>query len=182
MKKTAVFLAEGFEETEAITPIDMLRRAGVEVTLVSITGSKTVTGSHGIPVTADVLFNEPDYDSFDMLLLPGGGPGTKNLESFEELLTLLKKADGNGKILSAICAAPRILGKLGFLKGQRAVCYPGNEEFLEGAEVPSDEKAVISGRYVTAKGMGAAVEFGAALIEVLLGKEKAEEILDKICF
>ncbi len=182
MKKTAVFLAEGFEETEAVTPIDMLIRAGVSVTTVSMGDSKEVKGSHGLVMGADVLFDGTDFKDFDMLLLPGGGKGTENLEKDERLLNLLKEADDNGKILAAICAAPRILGKAGFLKGQKAVCYPGNEKFLEGAEIPSGEKAVISGRYVTAKGMGAGVEFGAAVIEVLVVKEKADEILKQIQF
>jgi len=182
MKKIAVFLADGFEEVEGLTPIDMCRRAGIEVTTVSIGDSLNIHGSHDIIIKADRLFNEVNYDEMDMLLLPGGGKGTENLENCEKLLDLLKRADSDGKILAAICAAPRVLGKLGLLKGQRAICFPGNEEYLEGAEIAKGEKAVISGRFVTARGMGAAVEFGAAVIESLLGREKAEEILGIIQF
>ncbi|MCR4590403.1 MAG: DJ-1/PfpI family protein [Lachnospiraceae bacterium] len=180
MKKAVVFLADGFEEIEGLTPVDMLRRAGVEVTTVSISGTTDVLGGHDIAVKADKLFEDVNYDEMDMLILPGGGKGTENLESCEKLLNLLKKADSDGKLIAAICAAPRVLGKLGLLKGKRAACFPGNEKFLEGAETAEGEKAVISGRFITARGMGAAVEFGAAVIEALLGREKAEEILKVI--
>ena len=182
MKKIAVFLADGFEEVEGLTPIDMCRRAGIEVTTVSIGDSTDIHGSHDIIIKADRLFDEVNYDEMDMLLLPGGGRGTENLENCEKLLELLRKADSEGKMISAICAAPRVPGKLGLLKGQRATCFPGNEKYLEGAETVADEKAVISGRFVTARGMGAAIEFGAAVIEKLLGKEKADEILSIIQF
>lgn len=182
MKKIAVFLADGFEEVEGLAPIDMCRRAGIEVTTVSIGDSKDILGSHDIIIKADRLFDEVNYDEMDMLLLPGGGKGTENLENCGKLLDLLRKADSEGKKIAAICAAPRVLGKLGLLKGQKAVCFPGNEEYLKGAEIAAGEKAVISGRFVTARGMGAALEFGAAVIESLIGREKAEEILSKIQF
>ena len=180
--KIAVFMADGFEEVEGLTPIDMCRRAGIDVTTVSISDSRDIHGSHDIIIKADKLFTEVNYDEMDMLLLPGGGKGTENLENCDRLLDLLKKADSQGKKIAAICAAPRVLGRLGLLKGQRAICFPGNEEYLEGAEIAKGEKAVISGRFVTARGMGAAIEFGAAVIEILLGKEKSEEILNKIQF
>ena len=182
MKKVAVFLADGFEEIEGLTPVDMMRRAGISVTTVSIYDRLEVLGSHDITVKADKLFSETEFDEMDMLLLPGGGKGTENLEAFSPLADLLKKANSEGKYLAAICAAPRVLGKLGLLQGERAICFPGNEEYLKGAEIAVGEKAVISGRTVTARGMGAAIEFGAAVIEVLLGKEKAGEILKVIQF
>ena len=180
MAKVLIFLADGFEEIEGLTPVDMMRRAGIEVTTVSVGESPDIHGSHDIIVKADKLFSEVNYDEMDMLILPGGGKGTENLEAHEGLAKLLKKADSEGKLIAAICAAPRVLGKLGLLKGERAICFPGNEKFLEGAEIASGEKAVISGRFVTARGMGAAVEFGAKVIEALLGREKAEEILKVI--
>ena len=180
MKKAAVFLADGFEEIEGLTPVDMMRRAGVEVTTVSISGSCDIHGSHDIIIKADKLFEEVDYGEMDLLLLPGGGKGTENLESCEKLLEVLKKADSEKKLLAAICAAPRVLGKLGLLKGERAICFPGNEKFLEGAEIAAGEKVVISGRFITARGMGVSVEFGGAVLEALLGREKAEEILSKV--
>ncbi len=183
MKKIALFLAEGFEEIEALTPVDMCRRAEIEVTTVSITGETEVKGSHGIPVKADTILREMgELSEYDMLVLPGGGAGTQNLEESGELAELLKKADKEEKRIAAICAAPRILGKLNLLQGKKATCFPGNETFLNGAEYHPEKKAVIDGRFITARGMGAAVEFGAAIIEVLEGKEKAEEILKKIQF
>ena len=183
MSKAAVFLAEGFEEIEGLTPVDLMRRAGISVTTVSIGDSLEVISSHGIAVKADALFDELEgFADFDLLVLPGGGEGTKNLENCGKLLDELEKADKNGKLIAAICAAPRILGKLGMLKGKQAVCYPGNEEFLQGALVHPEFKAVMDGRFITARGMGASIEFGAFLIEALEGKEKAEEILEKIRF
>ncbi len=181
-KKIAVFLADGFEEIEGLTVVDMCRRAGIEVTTVSITDTREIMGSHGIPVRADALMKDTDFDGMDMLVLPGGGKGTENLEQCAPLTELLKKADAEGKLFSAICAAPRVLGRLGLLEGKRAVCYPGNEKWLKGAEYAADEKTVIDGRYVTGRGMGTAVEFSAAIITQLLGAEKAEEILRQIQF
>ena len=112
MKKVSIFLAEGFEEVEALTPADLLRRAGAEVTLVSIKAEKTVTGSHGISITADRLFEETDYEDADLLVLPGGMPGTLNLKACEPLLALLKEHNAKGKKLAAICAAPTVLGQV----------------------------------------------------------------------
>ena len=133
MKKVSIFLAEGFEEVEALTPADLLRRAGAEVTLVSIKAEKTVTGSHGISITADRLFEETDYEDADLLVLPGGMPGTLNLKACEPLLALLKEHNAKGKKLAAICAAPTVLGHAGLLNGKNATCYPGCEDGLTGA-------------------------------------------------
>ncbi len=181
-KNVAVFLADGFEEVEALTPIDMLRRAGADVTTVSIKDSLDINASHNIVIKADKLFEEVDFGRMDMFILPGGGLGTENLEKCEKLLELLKKADAEEKFISAICAAPRVLGKLGLLKGRRATSYPGNEKYLEGAEYCPDDKAVTDGRFVTARGMGAAIEFGSAVIAQLFGVEKALEIEKQIQF
>ena len=182
MKKAVVFLADGFEEVEALTPIDMLRRAGVEVTTVSIKESLDINGSHNIVVEADKLFEDVNYEEIDMFILPGGGLGTENLENCDKLEKILIKANDDGKFISAICAAPRVLGKLGFLKGHKATCYPGNEKYLEGAEYDVDAGAVTDGRFVTARGMGTAIEFGSAVISQLLGEEKAREIEAQIQF
>ena len=181
MKKVAVFLADGFEEIEGLTPVDLCRRAGIEVTTVSIKSDKNIMSSHGIPVTADKLFEEVDYDEMDMLLLPGGGEGTKNLESCDKLNKLLKEADEKGKFLAAICAGPRVLGKLGLLNGHKATCFPGNEEFLKGAECVPD-KAVRDGRFITGKGMGASIDFGLEVVSALAGEEIAKEVSQKIQF
>ncbi len=182
MSRVAFFLADGFEEIEGLTPVDMCRRAGIEVVTFSVMDELLIKGSHGIKVYADEMFGEGKFDGFDMLVLPGGGAGTKNLESHEGLLSELKKAYEAGKYIAAICAAPRIAGRLGFLKGKKATCYPGNEVHLEGADYRSDCKAVTDGKIITARGMGASIEFGAQIVAALEGEEKAQAILDQIQF
>ncbi len=182
MSRIAMFLADGFEEIEGLTSVDMCRRAGIEVVTVSIMDDLLIKGSHGIKLYADEMFAKGGYDGYDMLVLPGGGLGTQNLENHEDLPDELKKAFDAGKYLAAICAAPRILGRLGFLDGKNATCYPGNEEHLKGAVYHPELKAVTDGKMITATGMGAAVEFGKEIITALEGKEKAETILDQIRF
>jgi 4-methyl-5(b-hydroxyethyl)-thiazole monophosphate biosynthesis len=173
--KAMVFLADGFEEIEAIAPIDIMRRAGIEVTTISVTATKEVRGAHDILLQADCLFGEIDFSNADLLFLPGGMPGTKNLEAHDGLKQLLLKHANEGKKLAAICAAPSILGKLGLLKGKEAVCFPGFEETLKGA-ILSDKKVVQSGNIITGKAAGAAVEFGLKLVENLKGKSAAEQV------
>ena len=175
-----VFLADGFEEIEAITPIDILRRANIEVNTVSISHSKEVSGAHGIKVLADSLFSEVDYSKGDMFILPGGMPGTKNLDAHEGLKELICKQVQQGKNVAAICAAPSILGKLGLLVGKEAVCYPGFENQLLGAKL-TENKVVESGRIITAKGAGVAVKFSLILVEILVGKATADKISNSIC-
>ena len=179
-KKAVVFLADGFEEIEGLTTVDFLRRAGVDLITVSIMDSTEIMGSHGIPIEADMMMNELKYDDVDMFILPGGGVGTENLEQSDKLRDILIKANKAEKFISAICAAPRVIGKLGFLNGKKATCYPGNEKFLEGAEYHPEEKVVTDGRFVTSRGMGASIEFAAANCAQLLGQEKADEILAQI--
>ncbi|MCR5775669.1 MAG: DJ-1/PfpI family protein [Lachnospiraceae bacterium] len=176
----AVFLAEGFEEAEAIVPIDIARRAGIEVTTVSISEEIYVTGSHDIQIKADEVLSAVDISAFDMLMLPGGMPGTVNLEASEELKTALVSAKNDGKYLAAICAAPRILGNLGLLENERATVYPGNESCLKGAKIDMAAKAVTSGRMITSRGMGCAVEFGHDIVAALAGEAKAAEVLKAI--
>ena len=166
-------LAEGFEEIEALTPVDMLRRAGLEVKTVGI-ASKEVTGSHGITVVSDITPEEIG-EEITMLILPGGMPGSANLDAWEQMDALLARTLAGGGRVAAICAAPMVLGKRGYLQGKHAVCYPGFEEYLEGATV-TDARVERDGKVITSKGMGAALEFGLALVEVLCGKEKAEQI------
>jgi len=173
--KAMVFLADGFEEIEAIAPIDIMRRAGIEVTTISVTTTKEVRGAHDILLQADCLFGQIDFSNADLLFLPGGMPGTKNLEAHVGLKQLLLKHANEGKKLAAICAAPSILGKLGLLKGKEAVCFPGFEETLKGA-ILSDKKVVQSGNIITGKAAGAAVEFGLKLVENLKGKSAAEQV------
>ncbi len=173
--KAMVFLADGFEEIEAIAPIDIMRRAGIDVTTISVTATKEVRGAHDILLQADCLFGQIDFSNADLLFLPGGMPGTKNLEAHVGLKQLLLKHANEGKKLAAICAAPSILGKLGLLKGKEAVCFPGFEETLKGA-ILSDKKVVQSGNIITGKAAGAAVEFGLKLVENLKGKSAAEQV------
>ena len=174
-KQVCVFLADGFEEIEGLTVVDLLRRAEIEVTTVSITGSLTVHGAHGIDVMADKLFEEMKFDNQDMLVLPGGMPGTLNLGAHEGVKAELEKACEEGKFLAAICAAPSVLGKYGFLNGRKATSYPGFEPQLVGAEYVYDQVA-IDGNVITSRGMGTAIPFSLALIEVLLDAETAQKI------
>lgn len=175
MKQIAVFLAEGFEEIEGLTVTDLLRRAGVTVTNVSVTGEKTVHGSHGIGVEADALFEEMEFEGMDMLVLPGGMPGTKHLKEHRDLCVLLKEFYAKERYLAAICAAPTVFGELGFLEGRKACCYPGMESGLSHAET-NEEPVNVDGHMITSRGLRTAIPFALKLIELLCGKEKAEEI------
>lgn len=157
--KAYIFLADGFEEIEAIAPIDIFRRAKIDVVTISISNNKIVRGSHGISVIADSLFSDSDFTDNDMLYLPGGKLGTENLDTHEGLKSLISKQVSENKKLAAICAAPSILGKMGLLTGKEAICYPGFENQLQGA-ILSDNKIVKSGNIYTAKGAG--VEIGRA--------------------
>jgi len=178
--KVFIFLADGFEEIEAIAPIDIFRRADINVTVVSISKELIVKGAHNISVSADCLFNEADYNDNDLLFLPGGMPGTKNLDTYEGLKKLILKQAGENNKIAAICAAPSILGKLGLLKGKEAICYPGFEDQLEGA-ILSKEKIVKSGTISTAIGAGVAIQFALKLVEELKGKSLADKVAASIC-
>jgi len=169
-----LFLANGFEEIEALAPLDLLRRAGVQVTTVGI-GGDMIIGAHGIAVQADmpeVMFRDAKPE---MIILPGGMPGSKNLDESRTVDSALRAASANGAYLAAICAAPMVLGKRGYLEGKRAICFPGFEEFLSGAEIAS-ERVVRDGKVITAAGMGVAVEFGLALVAALCGQERADSL------
>jgi len=171
-----MFFANGFEETEAIAPLDIMRRAGIEVLTVSINDTCEVTGSHGIRYIADTTVKEYDSSAaYEAAILPGGMPGTLNLGACEEVCAQLKKTASEGGIVAAICAAPSVLGGLGLLKGKKAVCYPGFEDKLEGASV-QDAGVVTDGKVITAKAMGLACDFGLALVTALCGKEAAEKV------
>lgn len=175
MKKIAIFFAEGYEEIEALTVVDLLRRAGIEIEMVSITGNKTVTGAHGIPVVMDKQFDEVDFNDVDMIVLPGGMPGTKNLEAFAPLMEKVDAFHKEGKGLAAICAAPMIYGHKGIVAGKKACIYPGMEAELQGAEVTYD-KVTIAGNVITSRGMGCAIEFALAIV----GRYKGTEAADKL--
>lgn len=170
-----LFLAEGFEEIEALTPVDVIRRAGLELKTVAVGESKTVKGAHGIEVVADILESELDTDVPDAIILPGGMPGTLNLEESPIVIDTLLRAMSNDSLVCAICAAPSILGISGYLKHRKATCYPGFEQYLDGATFV-DERVVRDGNIITAKGMGCAAEFALCIVEALCGKEKADEV------
>lgn len=164
-----VFLAKGFEELEALAPIDVLRRAGVEVKTVGVTG-KRVSGSHGISINCDITIEEADFHELDGIILPGGLPGTTNLEADETVNRFIDFAAQNGKIIGAICAAPMILGHKGLLRGKNAVCYTGFEKELAGAHI-LDRPAVRDGNIVTAWGAGGAMDFALLYLETLYDNE-----------
>jgi 4-methyl-5(b-hydroxyethyl)-thiazole monophosphate biosynthesis len=172
-----VFFVDGFEEIEAIATVDILRRAGLNVKMISVTNDKTVTGSHGISVICDSLFGEAGFADAGMLILPGG---TVALGKHEGLCKLLVDFAEHDKPIAAICAAPSILGTLGLLKGKKAVCYPGFEKYLEGAEL-TGEQVVKAGNIVTGKGPGATIEFALTIVGMMVGKDKAEELAQALC-
>ena len=182
MKNVYVFLATGFEEIEALTPADILRRAGIDVKLVSVTGSEIVTGARGINVKADVLFENIEKDWADLLVLPGGMPGTVNLLAFEPLMNLVKEYNEKGERIAAICAAPTIFGKNGLLQGKKATCYPGMEGDLIGADA-CEESVVTDGNITTSRGMGTALDFSLELLTLLSGsKEKADKMAEAVVY
>lgn len=170
-----LFLADGFEEVEALGTVDVLRRAGLPVKTVSIIDQLEVTSSHGVSVKADMLFDEEALRDAEMLVLPGGMPGSLNLSEHEELRRIILAFSAAGKPLAAICAAPMVYGKLGLLKDKKATCYPGFEKFLEGAQYTG---ALVEhdGNFITGKGPGATFEFALAIVAKFCGKDKVAEL------
>ncbi len=179
----AILLADGFEEIEALTPLDILRRAGLDARTVAV-GSKVAIGSHGIAVVCDMTADEVNLDEVTMAIFPGGMPGSLNLDASPFTDKIIGSLLGRGGRLAAICAAPLVLGRRGLLDGKRAVCYPGFENELVGAIIPDDIsiKVVTDGNVITAKGMGAATDFSLAIVRSLLGDEKAAEIASAIIY
>ena len=173
MKTIFVFLIDGFEEIEAVATVDVLRRAGLNVRTVSLTGRQTVTGSHHIPVTADLLFEEVLFQTAELLVLPGGTPA---YNTHEGLKKEIKAFYDKGEKVAAICASPMVFGGLGILKGRKATCYPSFEEYLEGAILHTDQPVVVDGNVITGKGPGLTVDFALALVEILAGKAKRDEV------
>lgn len=181
MSRAAVFFGTGYEEIEALTVVDILRRAEVETIMVSVTDEKSVTGSHDIEVRMDAVIDEVDFEQIDVIVLPGGMPGTKKLEACESLMSQVDAFVSRNKIVAAICAAPSILGHRGILRGKQACSYPTFESHLEGAEV-LHEPAVTDGNIITGRGMGTAIPFGLAILEKLRGKEAAEQMAKTIVY
>ncbi len=181
MPKLALILAEGFEEVEALAPVDLLRRAKIECMTVSLGSERLVPGSHGIPVLADTSFEEADFDACDGVILPGGLKGTKRLYADERVEALLRRFAAAGKLTAAICAAPTVLCKAGLLEGRHAICYPDMEAQLTGA-ILTREKAVRDGTVITSRGMGTSLPFGLMIVEYFQGKEAADALAAKIVY
>ncbi len=177
MKKVYMFLANGFEDVEALIPLDVLRRGGVDVKTVSITGSLVAESAHGVRVEADLMFETADVEDADLLMLPGGMPGASNLNDHEGVKEALLAQAQAGKLVSAICAAPLVLGGLGLLKGKRATCYPGFEETLTGAEYTA-ELVTVDGNIVTGEGPAAAFPYAYTLLAMLTDEQTARGVAE----
>lgn len=173
MKTIYVFLTTGFEEVEALAIVDVLRRAKLNVKTVSVESSRQVVASHGVEVTADLLFGEADFSSAELLALPGG---TVRLNEFGELKKLLLTFGRAGGKIGAICAAPMVLGGIGLLSGRKATCYPGFEKFLEGAILATDQPVVTDGNIITGKGPAFALDFALTLVAAVAGKARRDEV------
>ncbi|MGN0344367.1 MAG: DJ-1 family glyoxalase III [Lachnospiraceae bacterium] len=180
-KKVGMMVANGYEEVEMLTVVDLLRRAGITCDIISVTGKKELTSSHRVTVVADLLYEDADFDSYDALVIPGGMPGTINLGAHEGVCEQLKKAYEGGKLIAAICAAPTVFGKLGLLEGKKAICYPSMEDQLTGADV-TYESAVRDGNIITSRGMGTAIDFGLAILAYYEGEEAAAALAKKIVY
>lgn len=204
MSKLAVFFAEGYEEIEALTVVDVCRRCGLEVDMVAVPSAvsqhdaasqdgaakaeeapsqdgRLVRSSHNVAVQMDKTFEQVNFDEYDMLILPGGKLGTENLEAHAGLMAQVDAFYQGGKYIAAICAAPSILGHRGILKGRKACCYPGFESQLEGADV-TNGPVEVSGKVVTARGMGASVDFALAIAGIFCGQDKADKMAETICY
>lgn len=181
MKKIGIFLAQGFEEIEGLTVVDILRRAGMEAETISIMGTKEICGSHKIIVQADELYEDVDFSKLDGVVLPGGMPGTINLSEHAGVKEVICSFAAEGKLVAAVCAAPSVLGQAGLLKGKKAACYPGYEDKLTGAEVVYEEVAE-AGNIITSRGMGTTIAFALRITAYLAGEEKEKELADKIIY
>lgn len=175
MAKAYVFLADGFEDIEALAPVDILRRGGIDVKTVSISESELVKSAHGVKVKADLLFPEADFSDADLLMLPGGMPGAKNLDEHIGVRQALLRHNEAGRLIGAICAAPMVLGHLGLLRGKRATCYPGFESELDGATYTA-EPCCADGNIITGKGPGASFVYAYRLLEEFKGESVVEEL------
>lgn len=182
MSKAYLFLADGFEEIEALAPVDLMRRAGIDVTTVSVSDSPAVFGAHSIIVTPDAFMSSVALDDADLLVCPGGMPGAANLAASAPLSAALKAQAAAGRLVGAICAAPAVtLAPLGLLKGKRATCYPGFEGPLaDGGASHQEARVVVDGNIITANGPSSAIPFALALIEALEGPEAARKVADGI--
>ena len=180
-KKIGIMVANGYEEIEMLTVVDILRRAGLTCDIISVTGEQALVSSHRVTVLADVLYEHADFDSYDALVIPGGMPGTTNLGAHVGVCEQLKRACAQGRLIAAICAAPTVFGQLGLLQGKKAICFPGMEDQLTGAEVTA-ESVVCDGNIITSRGMGTAIDFGLAILAYFKDKTAADELAKKIVY
>lgn len=181
MSKLGIFMANGCEEIEGLTVVDIARRAGIEIEMISITDDAKVTSSHGITFETDIVKSKADFASYDGIVLPGGMPGTTNLGADETVNEVIKSFASEGKLVAAICAAPSVLGMAGLLDGKSATSYPGFEDKLVGATCKTNE-VVVDGNIITSRGMGTAIPFSLEIVKYLLGEEKAQSISDSIIY
>ncbi len=181
MKKAYLFLADGFEESEALVTVDLLRRGGIGVTTVSVNGRREVTGRSSISVKADALFEDCCFDDADAVIVPGGQPGTSHLKEHQGVADVIGNAAAAGKLVCAICAGPTVLGGLGLLKGRRAACYPGCEKQLTGADVTRDQ-VVCDGNVITSRGVGTVIPFALKIVEELTDRENSDKVAQGIVY
>jgi 4-methyl-5(b-hydroxyethyl)-thiazole monophosphate biosynthesis len=181
MAKVYEFLANGFEEIEGLAPVDILRRGGIDIKTVSVTGSEFVETSHGITIKADMLLEDADLSDADMLLLPGGMPGSTNLCEHEGVRKAVAEQNAKGKRIGAICAAPMVLGSLGILKGKKATCSPGFEKYLTGAEYTA-ELFTVDGNIITGEGPAATLPYAYEILSFFIESNKVEELKEKMQF
>ena len=175
MKKVGIFMADGCEEIEGLTVVDIVRRAKLEMTTISITDKKEVTSSHNVTFFADAIASEVNFDEYDAVVLPGGMPGTLNLGASEIVNEVVKKFAAEGKIVAAICAGPSVLGAAGVLEGRHATCHPGFEPKLTGAETCEDA-VVVDGNIITSRGMGTAIPFAFEIVRYFTDDETVEHV------
>lgn len=176
-----VFLANGFEEIEALAPVDILRRGGVKVKTVSVTGSEFVETAHGVTIKADMTFDDADFSDAEVLMLPGGLPGATNLNEHEGVRRALVEQNARGGLIAAICAAPLVLGSLGLLKGKRATCYPGFENQMTGATY-TEEIFTVDGNIITGRGPAASLPYGYAILAILTDEQTAKGVADGMMY
>ena len=181
MSKAAILIADGCEECEALIQVDMLRRAGIDIDMVSITGNRQVTSARDITFICDRVLSDFDADAYDGVILPGGMAGTIHLKEDARVISLIKKFNSEKKLVAAICAAPTVLGYAGILKGRNATCYPGMEDGLTGATKKTDP-VVRDGNVITSRGLGTALAFAGAIIEYLTDAPTAKRVLDGVVY
>lgn len=181
MAQALIFLAPGYEEVEMLTVVDLLRRCNISIDMVSITDTLAVTSSHNVTVQADKLFQDADFETAQMIILPGGLPGTTNLEAFSPLTDKIREFAAQKKWLSAVCAAPTVYDHLGVFHGCQATCYPDFADKLTDA-VYVKRPVVVDDIFITSRGAGTTIEFAAAIVERFSGKEAADSVLKKIIY